>query len=126
MCHQWKEELKGFPTSPQRTFYLNPFTSSVDFSHRPITRLHLVTSFRLSDVRRRISHHGIFFHFLIEVGLKIICTHFLACTIKNNDFIDGWAATDPPRPIQPPNSPPEVGLTLQVAAGWWVRDGPAF
>ena len=46
MTYHWKEELKGFSTSPKQTSYLNPLTSYGNFSDLPIRRLHFLIGWR--------------------------------------------------------------------------------
>ena len=40
-------------------------------------------------------HDGIFFHILIEVGVEIVHTHFLACIVIIKDFIGGGPQSPP-------------------------------
>ena len=46
---------------------------------------------KIDDVINQSNAQNIFFHISIEDSLKIICSHFLGCTMKNKDFIMGGA-----------------------------------
>ena len=59
-------------------------------------------------------HDGIFFHILIEVGVEIVPTHFLACIVIIKDFMGGGPQRPPPQSWLCKKSPVWVGLTPEL------------
>ena len=50
---------------------------------------------KIDDVINQSNAQNIFFHISIEDSLKIICTHFLGCTMKNKYFRVYYATKSP-------------------------------
>ena len=60
---------------------------------------------KIDDVINQSNAQNIFFHISIEDSLKIICSHFLGCTMKNKDFIMGGPNSPPPPSYYATKSP---------------------
>ena len=58
-------------------------------------------------------HDGIFFHILIEVGVEIVPTHFLAYIVIINDFMGGGPQRPPHQSWLCKKSPVWVRLTME-------------